>query len=351
MSIFSKKESNKRNQNIGMILMKARTFIALFVLVVVFSILQDNFLTVNNVLSISKHVARYAILAIGMTFVIISGDIDLSVGAIAGLSGMVVGGLTINGISFPAQGVTIYLNVWIVIIIGILVGAVFGIINGLLVSRFKVPAFIATLGTMYIARGIAMLLNGGATFPNLGGTPEFGNTGLPWLGSGTILHIPIIIICMALIGIIGGFILKKTPRGWHIYAVGGNENASKLSGVKVTNIRMYVFIFSSICSAIIGIFAAAELEAAHPATGTSWEMNAIAASVLGGTSMAGGLGTVGGTIVGAFVIGVLNDGMIMMGVSSFWQMVIKGAVIIFAVIIDQIQREMQRKMALQSREG
>jgi ribose/xylose/arabinose/galactoside ABC-type transport system permease subunit len=351
MTVSKGKGTGKKSKkSIGMILLKARTFIALIVLVIVFAVIEEKFLCIQNILSVSKHVARYAVLAIGMTFVIISGEIDLSVGSVAGLSGMVVGGLVVNGISFPAQGVTVYLNIWIVILIGVIVGAVVGFINGILVGRFKVPAFIATLGMMYVARGVALLINQGSTFSNLAGTPAFGNTGLPWLGAGKVFGIPVIIIFMVIVGLVGSYILKKTPKGWHIYAVGGNENAAKLSGVKVPNIKLYVFVFSSICAAFVGIFAASSLEAAHPATGETWEMNAIASAVLGGTSMAGGLGTIGGTIVGAFVIGVLNDGMIMMGLSSFWQQVIKGAVIIFAVIIDQIQRDMQRRMALQSRE-
>lgn len=344
---------NKRKGNIsiGMLLLKGRTFIALIILLIVFTILEPKFFMFNNLITVSKHVARFGILAIGMTFVIISSNIDLSVGSVAGLSGMVVGALTINGIPLPAEGVTIYLNVWIVILIGVIVGAVVGLINGILVSRFKVPAFIATLGTMYITRGIALLSNGGSTFPNLGGTKEYGNTGLPWLGAGNILGVPVIIVTLVLFAAIGIYILKKTPRGWHIYAVGGNENAARLSGVKVQSVKLFVFLFSGICAAVVGIFAASELEAAHPATGESWEMNAIAAAVLGGTSMAGGFGTVGGTIVGAFVIGVLNDGMLMVGLSSFWQQIIKGGVIILAVIIDQVQRDMQKRLALQSKES
>lgn len=351
--VLARSKKNKLKidkQNLGLILLKARTFIALIVLVIVFAIIEPKFVSMNSIFSVSKHVARYAILAIGMTFVIIAGDIDLSVGSVAGLSGMVVGGLIINGISLPSLGITIYLNIGVVILIGIVVGALVGVVNGVLVSRFKVPAFIATLGTMYIARGLALLSNQGSTFSNLGGSAELGNTGLPWLGAGKIIGIPIIIIFMILLGLIAGYILKKTPRGWHIYATGGNQNAARLSGVKVTNVKMYVFIFCSICAAIVGIFAASGLEAAHPATGESWEMNAIASAVLGGTSMAGGFGGIGGTIIGAFVIGVLNDGMTMLGVSSFWQQVIKGVVIIFAVIIDQFQRNMQKKIALQSRE-
>ena len=156
-------------------------------------------------------------------------------------------------------------------------------------------------------------------------------------------------LILAIIAVIAGLILKKTPFGWHVLSIGGNERASKLSGIKVDRVKLWVYAFSGFCSAIVGIIATSQLVSATPKTGESWEMNAIAASVLGGTSMAGGVGTIGGTIVGAFVIGVINDGMTMCGVTEFWQKIIRGLVIIIAVIIDQVQRNLQAKMALQAR--
>lgn len=338
-----------KNQSALMVFLKARTFIALIILLVVFIVLEPKFMEFETLKSITKHVARYAILGIGMTFVIISGGIDLSVGSVAGLAGMISGGLIAQGIVMQTQ--VVFFNTWVVVLIALGVGLAVGLANGFLVSFLKIPAFIATLGTMYIARGAAMLTNSGQTFPNLVGKAEWGNTGFPFLGAGEFLGIPIIIWFMIGIAILTIFILKKTPLGWHIFATGGNENAAKLSGIKVRSTKMFVYALSGVCAAITGVFAASELVAAHPATGESWEMNAIAASVLGGTSMAGGIGGVGGTIVGAFVIGVLTDGMIMLGISSFWQMIIKGAVIIVAVVIDQSQSELQKKVALQQREA
>ena len=149
--------------------------------------------------------------------------------------------------------------------------------------------------------------------------------------------------------VIFSILLKQTSFGWHIFSIGGNEKAAKLSGVKVNKVKILVYMISGICAAIVGIIASSQLAASHPATGESWEMNAIAAAVLGGTSMAGGIGSIGGTVVGAFVIGVINDGMVMCGVSEFWQRVIKGVVIVLAVIIDQFQRNLQAKMALKAR--
>jgi ribose/xylose/arabinose/galactoside ABC-type transport system permease subunit len=329
-----------------MLLLKGRTFIVLALLVIFFSFASPTFLTANSLLLVAKHVALYGILGLGMTYVIITGGIDLSVGAIVGLSGMIAGGLINEGITM--FGYTAYFSVPMVVLITIVGGGLIGLINGLIITRFNVAPFIATLGMMYVARGFAMLRSNGATFPNIVGKEALGNTGFQVLG-GNLLGIPVGAIILAILAIVAGIILKKTPLGWHIFSIGGNEKAAKLSGVKVDKVKLFVYIFSGACAAMVGLITAAQLVAAHPASGESWEMNAIAAAVLGGTSMAGGIGTIGGTIVGAFVIGVINDGMVMCGVSEFWQMVIKGLVIVLAVIIDQFQRNLQAKMALQQR--
>jgi erythritol transport system permease protein len=209
-----------------------------------------------------------------------------------------------------------------------------------------VAPFIATLGMMYVARGTALLMSGGATFPNLVGKPEFGNQGFPVLGSGTILGIPLSIWLLLVVAAIAAYIATKTPFGRQIYAVGGNERAATLSGVNVIRVKLAVYMISGFCAAIAGLVVASQLVASHPASGETFEMNAIAAAVLGGTSLSGGRGTIGGTIVGAFVIGVLSDGLVMMGVSEFWQMVIKGVVIVGAVILDQMQRRIARNARL-----
>ncbi|HUC92859.1 MAG TPA: ABC transporter permease [Paenibacillus sp.] len=337
------------NMSTTMLLLKARTFIALIVLVAVFSFLAPNFLAVQSIMLIAKHVALYAILGIGMTFVVVSGGIDLSVGSIVGLAGMIAGGLIYEGLVLPMFGVTVYFSVPMVILITLITGTLMGSVNGLLVTKFNVAPFIATLGMLYVARGIAMLRSDGKTFPNLVGKPELGNTGFPLLGAGTFLGIPYAIWIMIVLGFIAAYLFKKTPFGWHIFAVGGNERAAELSGVRVKRVKILVYMFSGFCAAIVGLIVSSQLVASHPATGETWELNAIAAAVLGGTSLAGGRGTIGGTVLGAFVIGVLSDGMVMMGVSEFWQMVIKGLVIVLAVIVDQFQRNLQNKLALESR--
>lgn len=326
-------------------LMKLRTFIALIAVLVFFSIAAPNFLSAANLILMAKHVALNAFLAMGMTFVIITGGIDLSVGSIVGLCGMVAGYLVLNGIDLQI-GYTVYFNVVEIAFITLFVGVVIGAVNGLLITRLNVAPFIATLGTLYVARGLALLSSDGRTFPNLVGKPELGTTGFGYLGAGKLLGLPVSIWILVVVALGAAYLARFTPLGRHIFAVGGNERAARISGVRVNRVKMFVYMFSGFCAAIVGLIISSELMASHPATGESFELNAIAAAVLGGTSMSGGRGTIGGTIVGAFVIGILSDGLVMMGVSSFWQMVIKGLVIIVAVVVDQAQRRLQSRVTL-----
>jgi erythritol transport system permease protein len=328
-------------------LLRLRTFIALFLVVIYFAVMAPNFFSGANALIMSKHVALNAFLAIGMTYVIVSGGIDLSVGSIVGLTGMVAGALILNGL--PLGDYVVYFNVVEIIGIALLLGVFIGAINGFLITRLNVAPFIATLGTLYVARGVALLSSDGATFPNLEGSVEHGTTGFPVLGTLNIVGVPLVIWLLILIGAGAAYVGARTPLGRHIYAVGGNERAAMLSGVKVNQIKFYVYMFSGFCAAIVGLIISSQLVASHPLTGETFELNAIAAAVLGGTSMTGGRGKIGGTIIGAFVIGILSDGLVMMGVSSFWQTVIKGLVIIAAVVVDQFQQRMQQRMALQMR--
>ena len=350
---MSRQISNKLtgSTSLGMLLLKGRTFIALLILLIFFSFKAPNFTQWSSIVLMVKHSSIYGLLALGMTLVIVTGGIDLSVGAVAGLSGMIAGGLMIEGIRLPWIAGTIYPNVPMILVIVFAVAIIIGLVAGFLIAKVNVPAFIATLGTMYICRGAAMLRSGGATFPNLFGDAAKGNLGFDVIGSGAIpgIDVPYSIIIFLVMAAIAAFIMKKTPMGNQIYAVGGNERAATLSGIKINKVKLSVYVFSSVCAAMAGIIMTSQLRAAHPATGESWEMNAIASVVLGGTSMSGGLGTIGGTIVGILVINVLNDGMIMMGVSSFWQMVIKGIVIIVAVVIDLVQKDLQKKAALAAR--
>lgn len=318
------------------LLIRLRALVALGVLVVVFSILSSAFLTHGNLVMLAKHVALNAILALGMTFVVLSGGIDLSVGSTAGLAGMTAGWLLHEGLVLRPLGLVVCFSVPSVIVISLGVGLAVGALNGLLVVRARVAPFIATLGTLYVARGAALLLSGGATFPNLAGREDLGNTGFAVLGTGTLLRLPAPIWIMAALGIAFAFVAARTPFGRRVYAVGDNERAAALVGIRVARIKLAVYMLSGLCAALTGLIIASQLQAAHPATGETFELSAIAAVVLGGTSLSGGRGSIGGTLVGAFVIGVLNDGLVLLGVSEFWQIVIKGVVIVTAVVVDQL---------------
>ena len=317
-------------------ILRARAILVLLLLVVLFSILSPTFFTTANLSILSKHVAITAILAVGTTFVILSGGIDLSVGSVAGLAGMVMGYVLTNGIPLGGR---LHWRLFPAILITIVVCLAVGWLNGWLVSRAGVAPFIATLGTLYIARGVALLISDGKTFPNLAAI----SPGFAALGQSFILKIPTPVWLMFILFGVTAFIAAKTPFGRHVYAIGGNERAAKLAGIIVPRVKLYTYLFSAFCASVVGLIIASQLEASHPATGESFELNAIAAVVLGGTSLMGGRGSISGSLIGAFVIGVLTDGLVMLGVSEFWQMVIKGVVIVLAVAIDQLQSRVQAK--------
>lgn len=323
-------------------ILKLRIFIALFAVMLYFALTTDNFLSQNNLLIMAKHLTVVAVLALGMTLVILTGGIDLSVGSIVGISGMVAGYLVLYGL--PVGGYVIFFNPVEVAIIACVAGALIGGMNGYLITGFGVPPFIATLGTMYVVRGAAMLSNNGATFANLVGRPELGNTGFNLIGNGTFLWLSTPVWILIVLSLITIYVVRKTPLGRHIYAIGGNEQAAKFSGIRTNRVKVFVYMASGFCAAVVGLIITSQLESAHPNAGFTFEMNAIAAVVLGGTALSGGRGTVIGSIIGACVICALNDGMVMSGISEFWQMVIKGAVIIIAVVIDQMQQRLQTRV-------
>jgi erythritol transport system permease protein len=259
-----------------------------------------------------------------------------------------ISGLLINeGLQLGPLGVVVYPHTWMVIMIALVAGALVGALNGLIITRFNVAPFIATLGMLYIARGAAGLLNDGNTFPNLVGRPELGNTGFAELGAGEFLGISYAIWIMVAFAVAAWILTTLTPFGRAVYAVGGNQRSAELSGIRVPRTKLVVYMISGLCSATVGLIIASQLVAAHPRTGEFFELNAIAAVVLGGTSMSGGRGAVVGTIIGAFVIGVLTVGLNQLGVSSFWQLIVKGAVIVLALILDQLQVRVQHRIALQ----
>ena len=337
-------ESSVRRLRAFNVLFELRAFIALAVLIVVFSLLSDSYLTISNLTTMTKHVAINAILALGMLLVILKGGIDLSVGSILGLSGVVCGEL-LDGLRLPGTDTIAYPAVWVVLVCAVAVGTAVGLVNGLLITRFGVAPFIATLGTLYVARGAAQLISDGSPYSRLDGEPVLGNTGFDFLGNARPLGIPASVWVMAIIAIAIAVLLAKSPFGRWLYATGGNERAAELSGVPVLRVRTVVYMVSGACAAVTGAIIASELGSAAPQAGETFELNAIAAVVIGGAALSGGRGNVRGTLVGAFVIGYLADGLVILGVSTFWQTVIKGAVIVLAVILDQGQQRFQRKSA------
>lgn len=329
--------------DVAKLLLEGRAFFALIVIIVVFSTLSPYYLSVANFLTMASHVAIFGILAVGMLLVILNGGIDLSVGSTLGLAG-VVAGFLMQGVTLTWLGVVLYPPVWVVAVLACTLGAAVGLVNGVLIARFKVPAFVATLGVMYMARGLALLMTSGLTYNNLGGKPELGNTGFDALGFNRLFGVPTGVVVLVVIALIGSIVLNRTAFGRWLYASGGNERAAELSGVPVKTVQISVYVLSGICAAIAGLILSSQLTSAGPTAGTTYELTAIAAVVIGGAALTGGRGNIRGTLLGAFVIGFLSDGLVIIGISSYWQTVFTGAVIVLAVLLNAVQYRRRSKL-------
>jgi ribose transport system permease protein len=297
--------------------------IALFVLCLILSInpiTKDTFLTSRNIFNILRQISSNLYLACGMTMVIILGGIDLSVGSVIALSGCIAAG-AVSRYNLPLA---------IALILGILIGLIVGIFNGFVISRTTIPAFIVTLATMNIAKGFAYVYTGGSPVRVV--TKEW-----QFLGAGYIGSVPTPVILLVIVLIITAVIMNKSKMGRYIYAVGGNAQAARFSGIKVSKVKFFVHAYSGLMAGLAGIVLASRMYSGQPTAGEGAEMDAIAAVVVGGTSMAGGSGKIGGTIIGGLIIGVLNNGLNLLNVNSFWQYVVKGAVILLAVFIDYLK--------------
>lgn len=298
------------------------TVIALIILMAVITIINSNFLTANNLLNLLLQVTSNALIAFGMTFVILTGGIDLSVGSILALSSALTAGLLGSG-----------MPVTLAILISLIMGCILGMMNGLLISYGKLAAFIVTLATMTIFRGATLVYtNGNPITKGLSDTFLF-----QFLGQGYIVGIPFPVIIMFIVFIVLYVLLHKTAFGKSVYAIGGNEKAAYISGVKLNKVKIIIYSISGIMASISGLIITSRLSSAQPTAGASYEMDAIAAVVLGGTSLSGGKGRILGTLIGALIIGVLNNGLNIIGVSAFWQQVVKGVVILIAVLIDRFK--------------
>ncbi|CRK76715.1 Ribose transport system permease protein RbsC [Nereida ignava] len=294
--------------------------LVLLALVVFMVIAAPNFTRVDNILNILRAISINAILAAGMTFVILTAGIDLSVGSIVAVSGVVSVLAAVAGVPAP-----------LAILLGMAAGAACGMVNGMLSAYLALAPFIVTLGTMTFLRGLAYTLTEGK--PVVSSTLSF-----KALGSGYWLGIPIPVYIMAAVYLISWFVLERTTFGRHVYAVGGNPTAARLAGVKVKRVTATVYVIAGVCAGIAGLIFSARVISAQPTAGQGYELDAIAAVVLGGTSLMGGRGRILGTLIGAAILGVLTTGLILLNVPFFTQLLVKGAVIIFAVAIDSLKQ-------------
>jgi len=310
-------------------LIKFQSVIALTLLCIVLTLLSDKFLTVENGWNIMRQISVNVCISVGMTLVILSRGIDLSVGSILAISGAVTAGLLINGIEIPALNMYIGFTVLGAILAGLFVGSGFGFFNGLMITKFKVPPFVATLAMLTIARGATMLWTGGFPITGLGDSFAF-------IGTGWFLGIPMPVWISAVVVAIAVLITKKTKFGRYIYAIGGNESAARLSGLNIKKVKIWVYSIAGLLAAVGGIILTSRLDSAQPNAGFSYELDSIAAVVIGGTSLSGGRGSIMGTVQGALIIGVLNSGLVLLNVSPFWQQIVKGMVILLAVILDRV---------------
>ncbi len=300
---------------------------AAIVLFAVFSVMAKNFFTVRSVLSLALQTSTTTIIGIGVTFTIITGGIDLSIGSVVALTGTLAVMAANAGIPIGPS-----------MLIGLISGVACGAANGLLITRLKLPPFIATLGMMDVARGVALTITNANAKPAPEAFGALGNDAIfrtgpqfPGISYPLIIMIGVAIVCH--------FILKKMRIGRYTYAVGSNEEAARLSGVKVNRVKMVAYIFSGLLAALTGIILASRMVTSQPNSASGYELNAIAAAVIGGTSLMGGVGTIAGTVVGSFIIGILTVGLTMQGANYFMQQIVIGMVVILAVYFDQIRRK------------
>lgn len=295
--------------------------LAFIAICLVLSFITPRFLTVQNLMIIVTQVSINALLAFGVTFVIITGGIDLSIGSMVAVAGVVAATFA-HPDTYP---------VVVPVVIGLLAGLLFGAFNGLVITRSKVPPFIVTLGTMTIGRGMALILSKGRPVSNLSDSFNF-------IGGGKILGVPTLIIILIVVFIICSVILHKTVIGRYMYAVGGNEQAARASGIQLSTVKMIVYTLCGGLAALAGILLTSRITTGQPNAGTGFELDAIAAAIIGGTSTSGGTGTMTGTLIGALLIGVISNGLDLLNVTSYYQQVVMGTIIIGAVVLDSINR-------------
>lgn len=316
---MSAETRNENRLKTGSVLQSLGSLIALVGLVIVFSIISSDFRSVNNILALLKQASVNGLIAFGMTGIILTGGIDLSVGSTLALTSMLCAAMVRGGVPPVAAMLAV-----------LILGAVFGGLSGTLITKGRLQPFIATLITMTVFRGLTMIFSGGMPISNLGSDPF-----LTGIGKGSLLFIPVPIWIMLITFALFFFVLNKTTFGRRVYATGSNEKAAKLAGVNINKTKILVYVVSGITATLAGLILLSRLGSAQPTIGTGYEMDAIAAVVLGGTSMSGGRGKIYGTLVGVIIIAVLNNGLNIMNISSYYQDVVKGLVILLAVLSDR----------------
>ena len=315
---MKKNNTFKDSAFVTMLRNNAGILIVLVLLGFLLSVTTKNFLTTNNIISVLRQISINVYIALGMTLVILLGGIDLSVGKIVAMVGTITVGMIVTQ-GFPIP---------VAIICGILLGTLVGFLSGTIIARFRVPAFIVTMAMMNICDGTAYVYSGGRS-------TRISDAFFVKIGTGYLFgFIPLPVVYMVVLIIIFVFLLNKTKFGAYIYAIGGNRESARLSGVPIRKVEIAVFTISGFLSAFAGIVLASRMYSGQPSVGSGYEMDAIAACVLGGVSMSGGKGRISGTIIGAVVIGIISNGLNLLGVSSFWQLIVKGIIILIAILID-----------------
>lgn len=304
-------------RDIKSLLFKYKSLIGLVILCLAIACVTPRFLTVTNILNVFTQVSVNAIIAVGMCFVILTGGIDLSVGSTLAITGAISATLAHKNF-----------NIFAIIIIVLILGSLIGLFNGILVAKGKIQAFIVTLATMTIFRGITYVYTNGTPISGLG-------TNFTVVGNGDLAGIPLPVIIIVLVVLIAWYVLSQTRYGRYVYAVGGNEDSARLSGINTDKIKSLVYVLCGATAALSAVVVTSRIGSASPNAGSGFELDAIAAVVLGGTSLSGGEGSVVGTIIGAMIIGVLNNGLNLMNVSPFYQLIVKGFVILLAVMLDK----------------
>ena len=303
--------------------------IALVLLVVIMSLISPQFSTFSNFLTLLRQASVNGLIAFGMTLVILTGGIDLSVGSTLGLTGALFAGLIVNvGLPIP-----------LAVIVALVFGLLLGLISGFLVGKAKLQPFIATLITLTVYRGFTLIYTNGRPISNLTADEYVGSQFLTFIGRGAILGIPVPVIILFFAFILFYLLLNKSVLGRKIYAVGSNERAAQLSGINTDRVKLFVYSISGLMSTVAALILVSRLNSAQPTLGTGYELDAIAATAIGGTSMTGGRGKISGTLLGILIIAVLSNGMNILGISSYYQDVVKGIVILLAVLVDRLQKD------------